>query len=485
MSLTKVTYAMISGTYINVFDYMSAAEIADVQAGTLLLNVGPSIQLAMNAAYNSPAGTGRRTVFFPNGKYRVNATLTSAGISLLGESTTGSIIYYYGINACLTCTTGENSFKNLTFDGANANAGSSIGIQYDGTLRHTFENNHVRYFFRGIKMSGTAVYGNSFSKSYFLANTIHVYTSAIGAGQFATTCWFTENEFNNASDPNYGIYLEDTEGFTFERNVFQNNQCKFTIFIYYFSALTNAYMNHRIINNWFEENGNSQVGSADIWVNGSFGAVKGIIIQNNQHYTSFADNPTYGIRADNTDGLTVQNNTWNLGSPPWIYLFKSGVGNKNWVVSNPLVSATQQMKEHLAVLGKASASAQTVNAAANDVILFGTPLDNYSGLWNTLTGTFTCAAQGIYKFDLTIHFDSSTVGQQFNLTVLVNNAAPTPAPSMVCTKQTTGDEAFTFVGYLTCNVTDAITFKCENLGASNRAIGIASQGSVSLIDYVR
>ena len=166
-------------------------------------------------------------------------------------------------------------------------------------------------------------------------------------------------------------------------------------------------------------------------------------------------------------------------------MFKSGVGNKNWVVSNPLVIAAQQMKEHLAVLGKAAGSAQTVNAAANDVILFGTPLDNFSGLWNTSTGTFTCAAQGIYKFDLTIHFESSTVGQQFNLTALVNNAAVTPALSMVCTKQTTGDEGFTFIGYLSCNVTDAITFKCENLGATNRNIGVNSQGSISLIDYVR
>jgi len=474
---------MISGAYTNVFDFMTAAQIADVKTGSLTLDVGPAIQLAFDAAYNVATGTGRKTVFFPNGSYRVNATLNTAGISLLGESMSGSKIYYYGINACLTCTTGENTFKNLLFDGSNANAGSSIGIQYTGTLRHTFENNIVQYFFRGIKISGTAVYSNSFSKSYFLGNSIHVFTSAIGSGQFATACYFTENEFTAASDPNYGIYLEDTEGFTFERNIFQSNLSKFTIFIYYFSAFTNAYMNHRIINNWFEENGNSQVGSADIWVDGDFGALKGVLILNNQHYTSNGNNPTYGIRADNTDGLTVQNNTWNLGSP-WVYLFKSGVGNKNWVVSNPLIIAAQEMKQHLAVLGKAAASSQTVNAAANDVILFGTPLDNYSGLWNTSTGAFTCAAQGIYMFDLTIHFESSTVGQQFNLTVLVNASAPTVAPSMVCTKQTVGDEGFTFVGYLSCAATDVITFKCQNLGASNRNISIASQGKVTLIDYV-
>lgn len=484
MSLTKTTYAMISGTYINVFDYMTAAQIADVQAGSLTLNVGPAIQLAFDAAYNSPAGTGRKTVFFPNGSYRVDATLTTAGISLLGESTTGSKIYYYGINACLTCTTGENSFRNLTFDGSNADSGSSIGIQYNGTLRHTFENNIVQNFFRGIYMSGVAVYGNSFSKNFFLSNSIHLYTIAIASGQFPTSCYFTENEFNNSSDANYSIYLQDTEGLTFERNIIQNNKSKYSIFIYYFSALTNAYMNHRIINNWFEENGNGQVGSADIWVNGSYAAVKGIIIQNNQHYTSNSNDSTYGIRADNTDGLTVQNNTWNLGSP-WVYIYKSGSGNQNWVVSNPLIVAAQQMKEHLVVLGKSSGSGQTINASSNGVILFDTPLDNYSGLWNTSSGTFTCAANGVYKFELTIHFTTSTVGQQFNLSVLINGSAPSPSPSIVCTKQTTGNEGFVFVGYVTCNVNDAITFNCSNLGSSNTTIGDTSQGQIALVDYVR
>lgn len=484
MSLTKATFSMVKGSYVNVFDYMTAAQIADVEAGTLTIDVRDAIQSAFRAAWNYPTGTGRKVVYFPNGKYRVDSTISIAGISLLGESMSGSEIYYYGIDACLTNSTGENFIENLTFDGTNANVGSSIGIEYDTTLRHTLRKNIIRNFFRGIKITGTAAYGNLFTENYFIGNKIHVYTEAIGSGQFPTDCWFSENEFNGATDPNYAIYLQDSEGFTFERNTIQNNQSKFSIFIYYFSALTNAYMNHRIINNWFEENGNSQVGSADIKVLGSYGAVKGIVIENNQHYTTTGNNPTYGVHAENTDALTVLNNTWNLGSP-WIYLHKAGSGNKNWVVDNPQVASAQEMKKHIAVLGKSTGTAQTVNAAANDVILFDAPLDNFSGLWNTGTGEFTAAAKGRYKFALSISFENSLAAQQFNLTVLIGGAAPSPALAKQCIKAGTGVETFEFIGYLSLNVGNVVTFKCENTGGTARNIAVNSQGSIELMDYVR
>jgi hypothetical protein len=481
MALTKVSNRMIDGVadVINVFDYMSQAEINDVKAGTLSIDVRNSVQAAFDAAYNAPAGTGRRVVYFPNGKYRINSTISIAGISLMGESTTGSEIYYYGINACLTNTTGQNFIKNLTFDGTNANTGSSIGIDYNTTLRHTLEECVIKNFFRGIRIRGTASFGNTYRQNYFLANSIHVYTEAIGSGQFATASYFIENEFNNASDPNYAIYLQDSEGLTFRRNVIQGNQSKYAIFVYYFSVLTNSYMNHRIFNNWFEENGNDQVGSADVYVLGSAGLVSGIVIENNQHYTTNANNPTHGVLLQSTDRIVVRGNTWNLGSP-WIYLKKSSA-NQNWDVRNPLIVAAQELGLHCAILGKAAGSAQTVNSSANDVILFNTPLYDDSGLWNTSTGQFTCKAKGKYEFSLTIGFESSDVAQEFNLTALVNASAVSPALSMKCVKQLAGAEQFTFNGYLSCNVDDVITFKCENLGVTNRNIGVNSQAKIELV----
>lgn len=476
MSLTKVTYSMISGAYVNVLDFgADPTGVADSAA---------AIQAACDFAWNVPASTGRKVVYFPNGEYRVNTTITIAGISLLGESMSGSVIKYYGSNACLSVSTGENWIYNLLFNGSNADAGSSVGIQYNTTIRHTLRFCTIRDFYRGIKIQGTASFNNLFSENSFYSNGIHVYTNPLNAGQFPTDTWFLENEFNGSTDPNFAIYLEDSEGFTFERNTLQGNLSKYTILVNYVSNKTNPYMNHRIINNWFEENGNSQVGSADIWVNGSFGAVQGILIQNNQHYTTNANNPTYGIRAFNTDGLTVQNNTWNLISP-FVYIYKEGTGNKNWVVSNPLVSAKQEMKQHQAVLAKLAGSAQTIAAGANDVILFNGPLDNASGLWNTSTGEFTCAAKGVYAFQLTMHIDGSAAGEQFELTALVNGSTLSPALTMTCIKQVAGNEAFTFMGYVTCDVVSVITFKCKNFTAGNRVINVNSQGMIKLVDYIR
>ena len=50
MALTKVTYSMIQGSSLNVFDFMTAAQISDVQAGTLLIDVTAAIQAAVDYA---------------------------------------------------------------------------------------------------------------------------------------------------------------------------------------------------------------------------------------------------------------------------------------------------------------------------------------------------------------------------------------------------------------------------------------------------
>ena len=50
MSLTKVSYSMIQGAPINAFDYMTPAQIADVQAGTMLQDVTAALQAALVVA---------------------------------------------------------------------------------------------------------------------------------------------------------------------------------------------------------------------------------------------------------------------------------------------------------------------------------------------------------------------------------------------------------------------------------------------------
>jgi len=67
MPLTKVSYSMITGAPVNVFDYMTAAQIADVLANTYAENVTVPVQAALDS--------GAKSIYFPAGTYKVS-TLT-------------------------------------------------------------------------------------------------------------------------------------------------------------------------------------------------------------------------------------------------------------------------------------------------------------------------------------------------------------------------------------------------------------------------
>lgn len=91
MALTKATYSMISGAVINVFDYMTPAQIAAVQNNTVLDVSGP-IQAALDAATLS-GSTGRGwAVFMPMGRYYIGSTLSIPNGTMLfgaGRQQTG------------------------------------------------------------------------------------------------------------------------------------------------------------------------------------------------------------------------------------------------------------------------------------------------------------------------------------------------------------------------------------------------------------
>jgi len=67
MPLTKASYSMITGAPINVFDYMTAAQVADVLANTYAENVTVPVQAALDS--------GAKSIYFPAGTYKVS-TLT-------------------------------------------------------------------------------------------------------------------------------------------------------------------------------------------------------------------------------------------------------------------------------------------------------------------------------------------------------------------------------------------------------------------------
>ena len=70
MSLTKVSYSMITGSPVNVLDYMTPAQVTDVLANTYTLNVTAAVQAALDS--------GNPSIYFPAGTYKIS-TLTVPG----------------------------------------------------------------------------------------------------------------------------------------------------------------------------------------------------------------------------------------------------------------------------------------------------------------------------------------------------------------------------------------------------------------------
>lgn len=180
MSLTKATYSMISGAPVNVFDYMTAAQIADVQAGTLAVDVTASI----NAAIAAVTSTGGQ-VLFPVGRYSV----TGDGINLLGVCNVSLIglsnglisnkqpelvaktsgTYLFAMSANATLSTINVYIENLTFNG-NALVNNVFAINpYVG--QEVSYNTVVRCNFLNVKTGGTLL-SNQTTSAVFAESAI-------------------------------------------------------------------------------------------------------------------------------------------------------------------------------------------------------------------------------------------------------------------------------------------------------------------------
>lgn len=150
MSLTKVTYSMIKGAEINVLDYMTAAEIADVQANSGTVDVAAKIRLALDDA----ADVGG-VVYFPPGTYYVPSTIMIPVTSASG-GVTGKPIHLVGYGAILKGA-GAGSQGSIFESGAQnySTGGTSNWLEADEACLHRqqiiegFEFQEVEY---GMKL---------------------------------------------------------------------------------------------------------------------------------------------------------------------------------------------------------------------------------------------------------------------------------------------------------------------------------------------
>lgn len=136
MALTKVTYSMIQGSPVSVFDYMTPAEIADVQSGTPTLDVSTAIQTAVS--------TGK-SVYFPSGVYGIvtGFSIGFGGQRVFGAGPTNNIVptavkgtkfkRLSGIVSPLILIAGDNGiFEGFSFDNNNAVNAICVNITANG-----------------------------------------------------------------------------------------------------------------------------------------------------------------------------------------------------------------------------------------------------------------------------------------------------------------------------------------------------------------
>lgn len=245
MSLTKVSYSMISDNVINVLDYGATGN------GTTDDSV--AIQAAITAANNLQIATGltpRTIVFFPAGVYLCKSTLTcSPFINYVGvratttdsgsnfatlTSSRGSIIRAHtdiytnnhsSFGVLCYVPTGDITFRDLTFTGTGSiNSNPSIGIQWgsSGTSR-SFETSTTGTV-SGVVVEDCNFYSftagwdsytlndSFFYQVRFESNTVGIsfgFNSISNAGfqaQFIGCVWFASSlamAFNSA--PTYDI----------------------------------------------------------------------------------------------------------------------------------------------------------------------------------------------------------------------------------------------------------------------------------------
>lgn len=138
---------------VSVFDFMTSAQIADVQAGIASVDVTSAIQAAVDYALSS----GRKAVYLPGGSYMVSSTINIGRIRFHGDGADATRIVPY-----IADGTSVLKFSNISFgsveklritplafdvDGFKAgtvNGQNCIGVEFDSSSGNFSRNFLIR-----------------------------------------------------------------------------------------------------------------------------------------------------------------------------------------------------------------------------------------------------------------------------------------------------------------------------------------------------
>ena len=207
MSLTKVSYSMITGAPVNVKDFGATGD------GTT--DDTAAIQAAINFCTN--LSNRRQTLYFPGSNaaqaYKITAPLVVNGrLNIVGDGEFSTLIYAVGMTSGQFMIDFNNEASDVVYFGGmsqitlRSNNGAPTGIRMRNTSYWTLKNVQLYGMTTGIYITGTACFSNFFDQvtGYQLSGyTVH-WENFTGGGQYMFSgCTFTGND---------GVFLSSTAG---------------------------------------------------------------------------------------------------------------------------------------------------------------------------------------------------------------------------------------------------------------------------------
>lgn len=172
MALTKVSYAMINGTPINVLDYGATG------------NGSTDDTAAIQAALD----TGANSVYFPAGTYKISSTLTPANNQTLWgvsrEWGPGGTIFSAtsGLNVPMVKFTSGGTIHNISLSGtATSSTTSQVLIYINNTNGVTVNNCFLNGGYSLIKIDGESFYITLQNNVFYSAYDTQLFVTSVAA----------------------------------------------------------------------------------------------------------------------------------------------------------------------------------------------------------------------------------------------------------------------------------------------------------------
>lgn len=264
---------------VSVFDFMSAAQVADVQAGTALVDVTAAIQAAIDAvAINANLGKLR----VPAGTYKITSTIVIdyAG-PLVIEGDAGNVTTVSGG----VDKAGSTRFQNSTAGGTMFRLSNSITVGLNVSANVTFIDCG---FQNGLNAANIAVEDN---KGY--DKTTFIRCSFVGGSKgyvntLAFNVKFEDCDFHGCTYGMYSVVIVDSLNVTLWRcnfrycgnavyattgNSYHFYNCLFEACTGHAVYLDGVFNNHFIYSHW-EQNGGTAGTNYDVYILGSVNTPK-------------------------------------------------------------------------------------------------------------------------------------------------------------------------------------------------------------------